>query len=198
MKECIVDPDYWKSFYSYLQDYYSQDKNIEEIICDDYAMFSLLDLFEPLLSKLPVLADDSFARTKELLYTSCYLALQNVNYLIKIETDARRISNRNNVNKDSPYHFSAIPDVQHRKRSLIRAIINHESEMNPNENNKIGIYWSCLAKGLDSKYDDFEDAFQGNHTCVDKHKLFLENIGATDDETTKKKVAISLAEIMRW
>lgn len=198
LKECIVDPDYWKSFYSYLQDYYSQDKNIEEIICDDYAMFSLLDLVEPLLSKLPIIADDSFAITKELLYTSCYLALQNVNYLMKIETDARRISNRNNVNKDSPYHFSAIPDVQHRKRCLIRAIINYESEMNPNENNKIGIYWSFLAKGLDRKYDDFEDVFQGNYSCIDKHQLFLENIGDTDDETMKKKVAISLAEIMRW
>lgn len=194
----IVDPDFWKSYYSYLQDYYSQDKNIEEIICDDYAMFSLLDLVKPLLSKLPIIAGDSFANTKELLYTSCYLALQNVNYLVKIETDARRISNKNNVNKDSPYPFFAIPDVQHRKRCLIRAIIHYESEINPNENNKIGIYWSFLAKRLDSKYDDFEDVFQGNYSCIDKHKLFLENIGDTDDETMKKKVAISLAEIMHW
>lgn len=194
----IVDPEFWKSYYSYLQDYYSQDKNIEEIICDDYAMFSLLDLIEPLLSKLPIIAGDTFANTKELLYTSCYLALQNVNYLIKIETDARRISNKNNGDKKSLYPFFSIPDVQHRKRCLIRAIIHHESEINPNENNKIGMYWSFLAKRLDSKYDDFEDVFQGNYSCIDKHKLFLENIGDTDDETMKKKVAISLAEIMDW
>lgn len=194
----IVDPGYWKSFYSYLQDYYSQDKNIEEIICDDYAIFSLLDLVEPLFSKLSIITGESFAKNKELLYTSCYLALQNVNYLIKIETDARRISNQNRINKDSTYPFFAIPDVQHRKRCLIRAIIQHESAINPNENNEIGIYWSFLAKRLDSKYDDFEDAFQGNFSCLDKHKLFSENIGDADDESIKKKVAISLAEIMRW
>lgn len=198
LKKCIVDLDYWKSFYSYLQDYYSIDKNIEEIICDDYAMFSLIDLVKPLFSKLPIFVGDSFAKTKELLYSSCYLALQNVNYLIKIETDARRISNPNIVNKDNPYPFFAIPDVQHRKRCLIRAIIRHESELNPDENNRIGIYWSLLAKRLDSKYDDFEDVFQNNFSCLDKEKLFLDNISDIDDEAMRRKVAISLAEIMCW
>ncbi len=198
IKERIVDPDYWKSYYSYLQDYYSQDKNIEEIICDNYAMFSLLDLVEPLLSHLPIIAGDSFEKTKELLYTSCYLVLQNVNFLMKIETDARKLSNQYNVNKDSPSLFYEIPDVQHRKRCLIRAIIQHESEINPNENNKIGIYWSFLAKRLDSKYDDFEDVFQGNISCLDKQKLFMEKINDSDDDTMRKKVAISLAEIKYW
>lgn len=198
IKKSTLDLGYNKSFYSYLQDYYSQDKNIEEIICDNYAMFSLLDLVESLLPKLPIIAGNSLAKTKELLYTSCYLALQNVNYLMKIETDARLMSNHNNVNKDNPYPFFLIPDVQHRKRCLIRAIIQHESGINLNEDNKIGIFWSFLAKRLDSKYDDFEDVFQGNFSCLDKHKMFLDNMGDTDDEILREKIAISLAEIMRW
>lgn len=179
-----------------MQDFYSQDKNIEEIICDDYAMFSLLDLVEPLLSQLQIIVGYTFAKTKELVYTSCYLALQNVFYLI--ETDARRISKQNDDNKDSPYPFYAIPEVQHRKRCLIRSIIRHESAINPNENNSIGIHWSFLANNFDSRYDDFEDVFQGNSSCIDKHKLFLEKTSGVEDETMRRRIASSLSDIMFW
>lgn len=194
----ITDPSYWKAYYSHMQYFYSQDKNIEEIICDDYAMFSLPDLVEPLLSKLQIIVGYTFAKTKELVYKSCYLALQNVYYLMKIETDARRTSKQNNDNKDSPYPFYMIPEVQHRKRCLIRSIIRHESAINPNENNSIGIHWSFLAKNLDSRYDDFEDVFQGNFSCLDKHKLFLDNISGVDDEIMRRRVSSSLSDIMFW
>lgn len=204
IEKYAVDPEYWKAYYSWLQEYYSYDKNIEEIICDEFAVFSLEGSLFPLLGPNYLdYTDSKLAETeyKDLLYKACYLALQNLYYLMLIENDARRISHQNNGKGTGPYSavFSFMPDIQPRKRNYIRAIMRHESGgKSDSQKRKIGVKWANLAKYLDSLYDDFEDIFQGNYSCCDKDKLVFEQTNGLDDETIRRNTAKSLAEILFW
>lgn len=194
----ITDPDFWNRYYIYLQSYYSDAKNIEEIICDEFAMFTLLDQIKPVLFMLQSSGLSCYANIMELFYTSCYMALQNLNYLMRINLSARRICTHNNDATDDPYPFYSIPDVQKRKNCLVTAIIKHEEKNNPTKKKEIGPFWSSLAVKTNNMYNAFEEVFQGYYSFCDRDKLIQDINFRKDTDEISELMASSLETILRW
>lgn len=196
----ITNSDFWEGYYTYLQNYYDDIKNVEEIICDEFAMFSLLKQVKPLLLMLQSSGLSCYANIMELFYSSCYMALQNLNYLVKIDNNASRFYNGVNDTEatNDPYPFYTLPDVQKRKSCLVTAIIKHEEENNPDKKDLIGPFWSTLAVKLSKKYNDFEEVFQGHYTCCDRNKLFQDISLNKDDDVVAELMASSLETVLQW
>ncbi len=196
----ITNSAFWEGYYTYLQNYYDDIKNVEEIICDEFAMFSLLEQVKPLLLMLQSSGLSCYANIMELFYSSCYMALQNLNYLVKIDNSVSRfyVGVNDAEATDDPYHFYTLPDVQKRKSCLVTAIIKHEEENNPEKTDLIGPFWSTLAVRLNKKYNDFEEVFQGHYTCCDRNKLFQDINLNKDDDVVAELMASSLETILHW
>ena len=194
MKKQMNDKNYWDAFYSYLMEFYNDDNNIEEIMCDEYAIFTLCELYIPQNKEVNHISNSMVDSIKKIIYVSCYIGLENVNYLTKIQQEARKAGQEQA--KDYAELFNYIPNVQRRKRCLIQAIIQKEKELTDDTSNEIGCYWAEMAKSLDDLFEEMENIFQGKYRCCDLDKI----ISKVDKEYGNdiEKIVKSLYEILLW
>lgn len=145
---------FWEQYYERKMSFYSQDENIEEILCDTYALKNMLSMGysifpESLRSSLKHFQN----KLPTLICHACYIGLQNLNVLSYIEKIVVRADIRKSSERLSFLDF--IPGAQERKRCFVDTIISLMTDGNPKDlvNKERTSFWLKFLRDTDDRYD---------------------------------------------
>lgn len=151
--ELLKTDCFWEQLYERKMSFYSQDENIEEILCDTYALKNMISMGvtifpESLRSSLKHFQN----KLPMLICHACYIGLQNLNVLSYIEKIVVRADIRKSSERFSFLDF--IPGAQDRKRCFVDTIISLMTDgIKDSVNKERTSYWIKLLRDTDDNYD---------------------------------------------
>lgn len=170
---------FWEARIKSLKAYYADDKNIEEIMCDEFALSTMLELKENVFPPgLSLLYNIENKLLPIMVCQACYIGLQNLNILSQCEIRQHRhdlddLSTGERLN-------ASLPDALRRKICFIDTIILTTTDNKPKtpENRDITKFWSKTFKDINDKYDSFYEVLKYRHqpSCSEKMKKRVSSI----------------------
>lgn len=152
--ELLKTDRFWEQLYERKISFYSQDENIEEILCDTYALKNMLSMGESIFPESLRSSLKHFQnKLPTLICHACYIGLQNLNVLSYIEKIVVRADTRTSSEHLSFLDF--IPGAQERKRCFVDTIISLMTDGNPKDsvNKECTSFWLKLLRDTDDSYD---------------------------------------------
>lgn len=151
--ELLKTDCFWEQLYERKMSFYSQDENIEEILCDTYALKNMISMGDTIFPESLRSSLKHFQNKLPMLIChACYIGLQNLNVLSYIEKIVVRADIRKSSERFSFWDF--IPGAQDRKRCFVDTIISLMTDgIKDSVNKERTSFWIKLLRDTDDNYD---------------------------------------------